>query len=317
MNANPVQVLLVTGPLGSGKTTMVNALLRREIQAGRRVAVLINEFGTIGIDAALVAPDRPELAGLESLVDGCACCSLRSEVLEVLRRWSDGEGPARPARVVLETTGLADPTDLMDLDQEPLLQGRIRLAGCLTVLSCLTPLHHLAQRALVRHQVALASLVYLSKADLDPSLAMAWEGQIRARFQAAAVVPTRMGEAPIGSPDPWQGETRHASHEAGIGFSETRSLAVRWTRPVDPEGLEALLRMPLPGGELMRAKGVVRFQGWPVREDGSDLWVFHLADGRVEVMPLPDRGALPGAVVIGQGLDLPAWRTALLALEGP
>ena len=72
-----LEVLIVTGPLGSGKTTVVNRLLKREIAEGRKVAVLINEFGTVSVDGALVSAERPELAGITNLVNGCVCCSLK------------------------------------------------------------------------------------------------------------------------------------------------------------------------------------------------------------------------------------------------
>jgi len=80
----PLEVLLVTGPLGAGKTTVVNRLLKVEIAAGRRVAVLINEFGAVSVDGALVEAERPELAGIANLMNGCACCSLRGEVVATL-----------------------------------------------------------------------------------------------------------------------------------------------------------------------------------------------------------------------------------------
>jgi len=102
-----------------------------------------------------------QLAGIANLVNGCACCSLKADVVSALAGWCDLPEAVRPQRVVLETTGLADPTDLVDLEHEPTLEGRLRLAGCLTVVSCLTPLDHLVQKPLLRRQTALASLVYL------------------------------------------------------------------------------------------------------------------------------------------------------------
>ncbi len=319
MSIHPVEVLVVTGPLGAGKTTLVNRLLRTEIEAGRKVAVLVNEFGSVSIDGALLEATRPDLAAMENLLDGCACCSLRSEVAATLAGWADRASETRPARVVLETTGLADPTDLMDLDQEPGLAGRVRLAGCLTVVSALTPLHHLTQRDLVRRQVALASLVHISKTDLDPAMAMAWSAQIQTAHPDHPVVRTCQGQGPLDAPDPWHGDVRTGDGSPGIGFGEARSLAVRWDHPVDAEGLESLLRAGLPGGELLRAKGVAAFHGWPPREDGSDRWAFHLADGRVEIMPLPPlpEGRLPEcmSVVIGVGLDREGWRKALRSIE--
>src|SRR5690348_3923543 len=144
-NGGMVEVLLVTGPLGAGKTTAVNRLLKREAAEGRRVAVLINEFGAVSVDGSLVAAERPELAGVADLVGGCACCSLREDVVKILAAWCGQPEGTRPDRVVLETTGLADPSDLVDLELDPELQGRLRVAGVLTVVSALTPLHHLKE----------------------------------------------------------------------------------------------------------------------------------------------------------------------------
>jgi len=221
---------------------------------------------------------------------------------------------------VLETTGLADPTDLVDLEQDPAL-SEMHLAGCLTVVSALTPLSHLAQKPLLRRQAALASLVYVSKADLDPSLAMAWESQLREAFPGHAIVRTRMGLAPAPGPDPWAG-VRPASPEDGpVTFAQARALTLRWRHPVDPDALEALFLRPPGRGEVLRAKGVCAFAGWPARNDGSDRWAFQLADGRLEISPLPalPDGSLaaPAAVVIGLGLDHPAWSRDLRALERP
>jgi G3E family GTPase len=323
--AEPLEILLVTGPLGAGKTTVVNRILKTEVAAGRRIAVLINEFGAISVDGALVTAERPELAGIANLVNGCVCCSLRDDVVATLRTWCDQPENLRPERVVLETTGLADPTDLVDLEREPLLEGRVRLAGLLTVISCLSPLDHLRQKPLTRHQAALASLIHLSKADLDPSAAMAWESELRRSFGNIPMVATRHGLAPEGSPDPWKGDPGPlpAGYERSTAssFAEARSLALHFDHPVDPASLEALLLAPPAQGELLRAKGVCAFAGWALRHDGSDRWAFQLADGRLEISPMPPLadGALPAcaAVVIGTGLDANHWKKALRGLERP
>lgn len=318
----PLEILIVTGPLGAGKTTVVNRLLRAEVEAGRRVAVLINEFGAVSVDGALVQAERPELAGVENLVNGCVCCSLRDDVIATLDAWCAQPEATRPERVVLETTGLADPTDLLDLEQEPLLAGRLRLAGLLTVVSCLAPVDHLQTKPLLHRQVALASLLHLSKGDLDPSGAVAWEGELRTAFPRLLLVPTRMGQAPAGSPDAWQGDVRPVPEgwaaAATLSFAEARSLHVAWDHPVDPEALESLLLAVPSQGEVLRAKGVCVFSGWPPRHDGSDRWAFQLADGRLEISPLPrpEQGTSQPCmgVVIGIGLDLRLWKHQLLGL---
>jgi hypothetical protein len=171
--------------------------------------------------------------------------------------------------------------------------------------------------------VALANLIYVSKADLDPSLALAWEGEIRSRCQGVAIRPSRLGEVSPGSPDPWRGDLLAvpAEQAAHHGFAEARVLSVPWDHPVDPEGMERLFALPPLTGELLRAKGVASFESWPIRGDGSDRWAFQLADGRLEIMPLPlqaDGNPVPRvAVVIGRGLDLAAWRKELRSLERP
>lgn len=318
-----IEVLIVTGPLGAGKTTAVNRLLKREAAAGRRVAVLINEFGAVSVDSALVDAERPELAGVADLVGGCACCSLREEVVQTLAAWCDQPEGTRPQRVVLETTGLADPSELVDLELEPALRGKLRLAGVLTVVSALTPLHHLAERTLMRRQTALASLLHLSKADLDPSAAFAWESQLRAARPRVSLVRLWKGETPADAPDPWSlGTPENPEGASGDpSFGSARALHVAFDHPVDPEALETLFQAGAPGGEVLRAKGVVRFQGWPARGDGSDRWSFQVADGRLELapLPLPADGVAPPAlaVVIGLDLDAAAWKRALRALERP
>ncbi|MBK8725210.1 MAG: GTP-binding protein [Holophagaceae bacterium] len=320
-----IEVLLVTGPLGAGKTTVVNRLLRAEVDAGRRAAVLINEFGAVSVDGALVNAERPELAGIANLVNGCVCCSLKADVVAALAAWCDLPEAVRPQRVVLETTGLADPTDLLDLELEAPLQGRLRLAGCLTVISALTPVDHLQTRTLLRHQAALASLVLVSKADLDPSLAVAWEGNLRSAHPGLPILPARLGELPPGAPDPWAGDLRPRPEGwTAVGpksFAEARSLTVAFDHPVDPAALEQVFFGDHGGGELLRAKGILRFDGWPPRHDGSDLWAFQLADGRLEVAPLPlaegTEAPACAAVVIGIGMDFAAWRLALRKLERP
>ncbi|WP_243294030.1 CobW family GTP-binding protein [Geothrix mesophila] len=318
-----LEVLIVTGPLGAGKTTAVNRLLKAEVAAGRRVAVLINEFGAISVDGTLVDAERPELAGVENLVNGCVCCSLRNDVVATLQAWCDQPDGQRPERVVLETTGLADPTDLLDLEQEPPLAGRLRLAGLLTVVSSLAPVDHLKTKPLLHRQAALASLIHLSKADLDPSAAVAWEGELRAAFKHIPLIPTRHGVAPEGSPDPWRGDLRPVPEgweaTSGPSFAEARSLTLHWDHPIDPATLEALLLAPPTSGELLRAKGVCAFAGWAARNDGSDRWAFQLADGRLEISPLPllADGSAPAcaAVVIGTGLDSAHWKKSLRDLE--
>ena len=157
---------------------------------------------------------------------------------------------------------------------------------------------------------------------LDPSLAMAWESQLRTAFPGHAIRPSRMGRAPEGGPDPWAGVIPLAPASTGApSFAQARALTLRWDHPLDPDALEALFLCRPAQGEVLRAKGVCAFKDWPPRNDGSDRWAFQLADGRLEIAPLPilTGGALApmAAVVIGLELDQPLWRKDLRALERP
>jgi G3E family GTPase len=107
----------------------------------------------------------------------------------------------------------------------------------------------------------------------------------------------------------------------GPSFAEARSLTLTWDHPVDPAALEALLLAPPAAGEVLRAKGVCAFAGWALRHDGSDRWAFQLADGRLEISPLPLRAdgtaSVCAAVVIGIDLDHGQWKMDLRNLERP
>ena len=179
----------------------------------------------------------------------------------------------------------------------------------------------LADKPLVRRQIALASLVFVSKADIDPSMAFAWESQIRAAFQGHALQSTRMGVAPAGSPDPWAGILpQHGEKPSeGPSFQQARALTFHWQHPLDADSLETLFLRRPERGEVLRAKGVCSFQGWPVRNDGSDRWLFQLADGRLEITPLPPLAsgelAARSAVVIGLDLLWSEWKAQLRTLE--
>jgi G3E family GTPase len=319
-----MDLLIVTGPLGSGKTTAVNRLLRESLDQGFKVALLVNEFGETSVDGTLLLPFRNELEGIANLVNGCACCSLRSDLVRVLEEWAKLPQGQRPDRVVLETTGLADPTDLVDLEHDAPLRGRLRLAGVLTVLSCLVPTEELLVDPVLRHQITLASTLYLSKGDVDAEAESRWLTRLNEDFPMVPVIRARHGEADQGAPDPWAGDVPVRLRDPMAvtkltSFGSARSFTLSWDHPIDPQKLEALLKTPPAGGRLLRAKGVCTFAGWPERNDGSDRWVFQYSDWRVDLMPFP---SLPDtnppertAVIIGRDLDAAAWRAALRSLE--
>ena len=158
-------VSLLTGFLGSGKTTVLNHLLRQPALA--KTAVVINEFGAIGLDHELVESSSEEMVLLQS---GCLCCTIRGDLLDTLRnlflRRVKGEIPAFN-RVVIETTGLADPAPILHtLMTDPLLAARYRLDGVIATVDAATGNATLDRQIESVKQAAVADRLILTKVDL-------------------------------------------------------------------------------------------------------------------------------------------------------
>jgi G3E family GTPase len=186
-----ISFTLLTGFLGSGKTTLLSQLLKQSDMEG--TAVVINEFGEVGLDHLLVESAEEDILLLES---GCLCCSVRSDLIEalerLLHRMEQGEIP-RIQRVVIETTGLADPAPILQtLIRDPELGGRFALDGVITTLDALNGLETLERYAESCKQVAVADRILLTKLDLLEALP---DGEAR-----RAALETRLDQLNPGSP---------------------------------------------------------------------------------------------------------------------
>lgn len=163
----PIPLSILTGFLGSGKTTLLNRLLKDPAMAG--TAVIINEFGDVGLDHLLVERIDDNTVLLQS---GCLCCTLRGDLitaLEKLLRDRDN-GRANFDRVMLETTGLADPVPVLQtLIAHPYLVMRYRLDGIITTVDALNGSVTLDAHAESVRQVAVADRIVLTKTDMDVS----------------------------------------------------------------------------------------------------------------------------------------------------
>jgi len=160
-----IPVTLLTGFLGAGKTTLLNHLLRHPDMAG--AAVLINEFGEVGIDHHLVDRVDETMMILDS---GCICCSVQGDLVKALRnlaeRSSRREIPP-VSRVVIETTGLADPVPVVyTLTQERFVAARYRCDGVLTAVAATHAVGQLERHQEALRQVAMADRLLITKGDL-------------------------------------------------------------------------------------------------------------------------------------------------------
>lgn len=162
---SPLAVSVLTGFLGAGKTTVLRALLESERFGDS--AVLVNEFGEVGIDHLLVDAISPDIVLLDS---GCVCCQIRGELKDALNdlldRRGDGDVP-RFKRIIIETTGLAEPGPVVStLVMDPVLSRRVTIGAVVTVVDALTTSTTVERRREWLEQVAAADVLLLSKTDL-------------------------------------------------------------------------------------------------------------------------------------------------------
>lgn len=274
-----IPVLLLTGFLGAGKTTLLNHLVRQPAFAG--TALLINEFGSIGIDHQLVQHLGETMVLLES---GCVCCAVRGDLVAALRDLHDRLARRQipqVRRVVIETTGLADPVPVVwTLMQERFVSTRFRCDGVVTVVDAGRGAAQLDTHEEARRQVALADRLVISKADcadrstreaLDARLAAlnpsalrveACHGVLDATLLAGAgVYAVPPGGAALaqwlGGDDPQQDApvARHGAHVS--------SFSMTFDRPLPWRGFAVVLGEILAsyGAALLRVKGVMNIAG--------------------------------------------------------
>jgi G3E family GTPase len=160
--AETTPITVLTGFLGAGKTTLLNHLLRQPELA--RTAVLINEFGEIGLDHLLVEKLDDTTVLLNA---GCLCCTVRGDLARVLREMLPRARRGEIRRIIIETTGLADPVPILaTLMTDPVAAAAYRLDGIVTMVDAVNGLVHLDTQDEAVRQVAVADRIVVSKADL-------------------------------------------------------------------------------------------------------------------------------------------------------
>lgn len=269
----PVPILLVTGFLGAGKTTVVNHLLAHA--EGRRIAAVVNDFGAINIDAELIAGASE---GVVSLANGCICCSLEGDLLRtlsmLLRR------APKPEYIVIETSGIADPADIVRNLMDPVVLREAPLETVLCVMDASTPPATLDE-ALQRSQLRVADIVALSKLDLaDEGAGARMREAIRAQRVPAVVVDASHGEIPSALLFPACDHAPAPRHPGPKRPAEERFEMLSWTsdQPLSLPRLQQAIGRLAP--RLARAKGLFETIEQPGR-----MMVFQFAGGRATLAP--------------------------------
>ncbi len=288
----PIPVTLLTGFLGAGKTTLLNRLLSDP--GLKDTAVLINEFGEIGLDHLLVQHFDDATVLLSS---GCLCCTVRGDLVEaleaLLRRMDNGAIPPF-RRIVIETTGLADPAPILHvLMMHPYLLLRLRLDGVVTVVDAVNGEATLDAHPESVRQAAISDRLVLTKTDLIDSPERAaglarLRGRLAALAPAAPVLEAAAGEATppallnAGLYDPgskipdvarWLAEERIAAAENAGGHDPNRhddrirAFTLATDAPVGAVALDLFLELlrGTHGSKLLRLKGIVKLAEDPER----------------------------------------------------
>jgi G3E family GTPase len=298
-------VTVVTGFLGSGKTTLLARALGAPEMAN--TAVLVNEFGKVGLDHHLLRRADEKTVLLEH---GCVCCTTRDDLVEALIGLLDEEdrGSIPPLdRVVVETTGLADPAPILyTVFSHPVLQHHYSVDLVVCTVDAINVRLHLEDNPESEKQVAAADTVVVTKTDLleDGEPVRALIGTLRRINPSARVVEASFGELPPGElfRPPVGGHDFVVGSEAGRHVSATSSTSVTFDGPVDWTAFGIWLSMLLHarGESVLRVKGLLDVgESGPVVLNG----VQHVMHPPRHLDAWPDEDRRSRVVFIARGIS--------------
>lgn len=317
--AGRIPVSVVTGFLGSGKSTLINRLLKRPDM--NRVAVIVNEFGEQSIDHDLIEVSSEQMMLLNN---GCLCCVLRGDLQETMRelfvKRRNGE-IIDFDRLVIETTGLADPAPVMQtLMTDTMLQSQYRLDCVVTLVDAVNGLGQLDTMSEALKQAALADRIVITKSDLAGADAIATlEGRVRELNPQAPMKRAVNGEIDLAflinvglanarsrleDVERWMGAEAHDEHgHAHRHDTSIGSFALRYDKPFTWAAFSQCIEVltALRGPDLLRVKGLVNVEGHqgPLVVQG----VQHLFHPPIELTQWPSADRATRIVFITRGIE--------------
>ncbi len=284
---------ILTGFLGAGKTTLLNRIL--DGGHGLKVAALVNDFGSVNIDARLVR----EAGRIVELTNGCICCAIRDDLLQalcdVLERADNAD------HVVIEASGVSDPAGIVMTFNNPAIRRRLQLEGVLCVVDAEQVMDDPATMALKLRQMACADLILLNKTDtVTPQLLADTRRWLDEQFHHPRIVETSHCDAPmslvLGAG--LDAASRRAGRRCDDPSPENANSFETWTyetqRSFDAEALRRILSRLPP--RVYRAKGVVAI-------DGAGAAIVQVVGRRVEITPGGDAETPPSQLVFVAARD--------------
>lgn len=297
-------VTIITGFLGSGKTTLLNHILTN--QEGLKTAVLVNEFGEIGIDNELIVSTEGSMVELSN---GCICCTINEDLVNAVHKIL--ERIEKIDYLLVETTGLADPLPIALTFLETELRDMTRLDSIVTLIDCANYGEASSNYQAIESQIQYGDIIVLNKTDIvDEADVDSLEIKIRNFKKNARILRTQKSQVPLAlvlsvglfesdkyfesaESDP-KHDHHHSDHLRNDGFT---SLSIQSDRPLNIRKFQYFLDNQLPEN-VFRAKGILWFEESPRRH------IFHLCGKRFSIEDGEWKGEKKNQLVlIGQNLD--------------
>jgi G3E family GTPase len=271
-----IPVTILTGFLGAGKTTLLNRILHE--QHGEKIAVIENEFGETGVDNEILIEDKDEQ--IVEMNNGCVCCTVRGDLVRILGDLGNKrrQGKLKFDRVIIETTGLANPGPVAQtFFMDEAIHDQYLLDAVVTVVDAKHADRQLDEHDEARRQVGFADRILLSKTDLvEDAKVEELTRRLRAMNPRAQQRRVHMGEADIRELLDIRGFNLNAALEIDPQFltsdhhehnDEVQSFVWKDPRPMHMEKIETFLSLMVEnyGEDLLRYKGVLNIQGEPRR----------------------------------------------------